>query len=314
MEPRRMWALFAVAVALLAVHRYTVINGDRPVAMLNITDDSGIHQRVVTEPDCIGSGGLWIEHVGKFHCIAYVGPIPAQTGISKAVVFFGGDIPDDQKAEQTTPAYRKYLERMSQDLTEAYQVLVIRIGRIGTMGSTGYHDLGGSRIDAEVMDKAVDQIKRIYGLREVALAGQSGGSRLVAQLLGLGRSDVICTSMASGAYDVPKTRAGRRGLTNIFGETGASYMVPMRNVETINRSNSRRDFVIGDPLDKITIFDEQRAWADRLRDLGHKVVLIEAQARDEKNHGLSVAAIRTAATCAKGLDDREVVAAARMDR
>jgi hypothetical protein len=315
MEPRRMWALFAVVVALLAVHRYTVINGGQAVAMLNIMDDSGPHQRVVTETDCIGvMGGLWIERAGTFQCIAYVGPIPAQSGNGKAVIFFGGDIPVDQKAEQTTPAYRKELERMSRDLTEAYQVSVIRIGRIGTMGSTGYHDLGGSRIDAEVMDQAVDQIKRMYGLRQLALAGQSGGSRLVAQLLALGRSDVVCTAMASGAYDVPKTRGGRRGLTSIFGETGASYMVPMRHVETINRSSSRRDFVIGDPLDKIALFDEQRAWADKLRDLGHKAMLIEAKARDDKNHGLSIAAIRAAATCAKGLDDREVVAAATMDR
>jgi hypothetical protein len=315
-EPRRMWALLAVVVALLAVHRYTVINGGQPVAMLNIIDDSGTHQRVVTETDCIGTlSGLWIEHAGRFHCIAYVGPIPAQAGNGKAVIFFGGDIPDDQKAEQTTLTYRKYLERVSQDLTEAHEIAVIRIGRIGTMGSTGYHDLGGSRIDAEVMDQAVNQIKRIYGLRQVGLAGQSGGSRLVAQLLALGRSDVVCTAMASGAYDVPRTTiGGRRALTNIFGETGTSYMVPMRNVETISRSTSRRDFVIGDPLDKITQFDEQRAWADKLRDMGHKVMLIEAKARDEKNHGLGIAAMRAAATCAKGLDDREVAAAATMNR
>jgi predicted esterase len=313
MEPGRMWVVVALVAGLLAFQRYSMLNSGVPVATLTITDSNGVRSETIAEADCRGKPGrLWVEKDGRAQCVAYVGPAPLpQIGNGTAVVFFRGDIPAEDMANETTTNLA-YSERQSAELTKAYQLPVIIVGRLGTMGSTGHQVLGGSRIDAEVMSDAVNQIAQLYGLRQIAFAGQSGGARLIAHLLILGRSDISCTAMASGAYDLPRTdRGGGRVRTNIFGEAGSNYLVPMQHAETIPRSTRRRDFVLADPLDKISPIDEQRAWAEKLRTLGHRTMLIELRGSGPDNHGLGNQAIRAAATCAKDLDDDRVLAAAK---
>lgn len=116
----------------------------------------------------------------------------------------------------------------------------------------------------------------------------------------LGRRDIARAAMASGAYDVPRLRGGGTSRTNIFGDPGSGYLVPMLKAADIPVIPGRRMFVIGDPRDKIAPFSEQKAWADKLAALGHQVLLIEAQAKDPEFHGLSEKALTAAALCAKG--------------
>ena len=68
-------------------------------------------------------------------------------------------------------------------LAERHGVPVVVIGRPGLMGSSGFHIIGGQRDEAHVMDAALGAIQQKLGIRRFALAGQSGGARIVAQLM-----------------------------------------------------------------------------------------------------------------------------------
>ena len=71
------------------------------------------------------------------------------------------------------------------------------------LGSSGVHMAGGRRDDVHVIDAALDDLNRRFGIKRLIMAGQSGGSRMIAQLLVMGRRDIVCAVMGSGAYDVP---------------------------------------------------------------------------------------------------------------
>jgi hypothetical protein len=105
-----------------------------------------------------------------------------------------------------------------------------------------------------------------------------------------------------------------RTPTNVWGEAGRRYLIPLKEAEHVTVNRDRRSYIIGDPSDKISGFDEQRAWADKLVALQHHAVLITARAKDDQNHGLAGAALAAAAACANGKPDAEVTAAAASAR
>lgn len=258
-------------------------------------------------------GGAWVVVNDEPECLAVVGPQPpAPDGI--VTIYFDGDVATERIADDNAPQERTRYERLSKTVTEASGVPLIVIGRPGLMGSTGVHVNGGRRDEAELMMQAVDVVKRRYGADRVALAGQSGGARIVAQLLVLGRSDARCTAMASGGYDLPALKGGGRLATNIFGDPGKGYLVPMLRIEDIEKTSARRDFVIGDPRDRQVEFSGQREFADKLQQAGHRVMLIEGSGSGQKYHGLAIEGIRAAIACASGADDAAVRAAALAKR
>jgi hypothetical protein len=146
------------------------------------------------------------------------------------------------------------------------------------------------------------------------VAGQSGGARIVAQLLVLGRRDILCAAMASGAYGVPLTRNGGHVRTNIFGDPGRKFLIPLHHADGIAISAERRAFVIGDPRDVRTPFSGQREWAEKLQALGHHAVLLEGAAQDREHHGLGSAALQIAGMCAAAKTDQEIAAQVAADR
>lgn len=268
----------------------------------------------VSESDCRKmNGGVWVVVNGEPECLAVVGPQPpAPNGI--AAIFFDGDVATERIADDNQSHERTRYERLSKAATEASGVPLVVIGRPGLMGSTGVHINGGRRDEAELMFQAVDVVKRRYGATRLALAGQSGGARIVAQLLVLGRSDVTCTAMASGGYDLPNLKGGGRLATNIFGDPGKGYLVPMMRIDDIETSGVRRDYIIGDPSDQQVDFGGQRQFGEKLRERGHRATVIEASGSGPRHHGLAIEAIRAATVCAAGADEAAVKAAALAKR
>lgn len=276
--------------------------------------DGAPHVEPVTETDCRRSaGGIWVVVNKEPDCLSSIGPPPpASNGV--ILVFFDGDVPSDRIAVENSPDIRVRYERLSAATSAKFSVPVVIVGRPGLMGSTGVHLNGGRRDEAELLNQAVDVLKLRYGASRVALAGQSGGARIVAQLLVLGRGDVTCTAMASGGYDLPPLKGGGRLATNIFGDPGRSYLVPMQRIGEIDRGNGRRDFIIGDPRDQIVTFAGQLAFATALGQAGHKVSVIEGAGAGSSHHGLAIEGLRAAAACAGGAADGAVKAAALAPR
>ena len=124
------------------------------------------------------------------------------------------------------------------------------------------------------MNAAVDAIKAKHRIREVILAGQSGGATSVGALLTLGRTDVRCAAATSGGYDV----IGRGNYvyqTRHLGRPGCDTTLYCDAYHVIDFTGgvkpdpSRRIFIIGDPLDSATPFRFQKAFAEKLEQAGH---------------------------------------------
>lgn len=284
-----------------------------PLALLNTgtTGDSRIEK--LNRAQCLAmEDRVWTVMSDGVECIAYAASPNAQ-GASTALVFLSGDIKEDQLSGAEQETARKNYQRRASGWAAQLGVPVVILGRPGLMGSSGFHLLGGRRDEGQVMDAAIDSVKDRLGIRRLAMAGQSGGARIIAQLMVLGRRDLVCASMGSGAYDLPRLRGGGTTRTNIFGDPGSSYLVPMLKAGDIPSNSGRRSFVIGDARDKIVPFPEQKAWAEKLASLGHHVLLIEAKAKDNDFHGMSEKAMTAAAMCMQDKPDAEIRTAVERD-
>ncbi len=307
--PQSMWlGLGVVAAALIGWKAFTPAPeaNKAPVALRNIIVGADARTVQLTRADCMRlEDRVWVTLDDGVECIAYVASAKAQ-GADTAIVYFSGDIPENQLAAETQDSARTNYQRRADTWADRAGVPLVIIGRPGLMGSSGFHLLGGRRDEGKVIDGALDAVKEKLSIRRLSLAGQSGGTRIIAQLMVLGRRDIHCAAMGSGAFDLPRLQGGGTSTTNIFGDPGRRYLVPMRAAENIVKSAERRSFVIGDARDTVTPFSEQKAWADKLASLGHHVQLIEATAQPPDYHGLSEKAVMAAGMCAQGKPDQEI--------
>lgn len=272
-----------------------------------------MQQRTILRQECLAQKNrLWVVVDGLPDCIAYHAPERQGDG-STAVIFFEGDVPEKERQAFDRDAPQLY-RRLSQEVADQFKVPVYVIGRPGLMGSSGFHIAGGQRDEAYVMDAAVTELKREAGLRRLALAGQSGGARIAAQLMTLGRTDIACAAMGSGYYGLPLLVGGQTVRTNIFGTTPRRYLVPMDHVTQVVNARDRRAFIIGDVKDTRTPFPQQEAWAKALADASHHAVLVRANGSGPENHGLGRVALEAAGRCAAGQSDRDISDAAEKAR
>ena len=307
LDARRMWYVIA-ALAALAIGigwlRRPAEPAAEPVAILAARD--GVRTESITRSQCLARPHrIWVAVEDGVECIAYI----ASNELSSrdtAVLFFEGDFPEQDLAPGRMAQVAAGYQLRVGEAQKRFGLPFIVVARPGLMGSSGFHLIGGRRDEGEVMSAAVDAIKQRYGYRRLAMAGQSGGARIVAQLLVLGRRDIVCAVMGSGAYGVPLAKGGGNIGTNIFGEPGRKYLVPLHRADDIVVSAERRTFVIGDPRDARTPFPGQREWAEKMQALGHHAVLLEAAAQDPEHHGLGDVSLYAAGMCASGRSDKEI--------
>jgi hypothetical protein len=310
--PDKMWPVLGLMVAALLAWKSLTPAPEpnrEPSASMDVVRDGRFETAFVTARECHAQEGrVWVDVDGGFDCISFVAA-GTTTGAKSAVLFFNGDISDAQLMERSQASARVQEQKQADAVTAQFEIPFFIVGRPGLMGSTGYHRNGGRRDEAQVLNAALDAISSKFNLSRLALAGQSGGARIIAQLLVMGRRDIACAAMGSGAYDLPRLVGGGTRSTNIFGDPGRRYLVPMMHVAQISVDGGRRSFVIGDPRDTVTPFPEQQAWAEKLTAGGHHAVLVNAVAEPPEFHGTAKLAITAAALCAKGTNDAEIVRA-----
>ena len=317
LDPKNLWlAMAAFALVFLGWKTLNPPPPDtgEPYAVVGVGYGADMQLEKINRAKCVGTGDrIWLTHKDGNDCVTVILP-PALKGSDKstetAIVFIDGDVPDSDQSVTGDERSRATYKRITETLSDKFGVPLLVLARPGVLGSSGVHTAGGRRDDVYVIDAALDELKRRFGLKRIIIAGQSGGSRMIAQLLVLGRRDIACGVMGSGAYDVPRVQSGGRTNTNIFGDPGRRFLVPMMQTQEIAAVPSRRLYVLGDRRDEITPFDEQQAWAAKLDGLGHHVVLVEAEAKDDKHHGVSRATLEAAGLCATGKPDADIVAAA----
>lgn len=317
LDPKNLWmAMAAFALVFLGWKTLNPPPADtgEPFAMVALGYGADMRFEKINRTQCTGTGDrIWLTHKDGNDCVTVILP-PSLKGGDKsaesAIVFIDGDVPDSEQSTSGDERSRATYKRVTETLSDKFAVPVLVLARPGVLGSSGVHMAGGRRDDVHVIDSALEELKRRFGIKRIIMAGQSGGSRMIAQLLVMGRRDIVCGVMGSGAYDVPTLVSGGRTSTNIFGDPGRRFLVPMLMTQDIAVVPSRRLFVIGDRRDLITRFDEQQAWAAKLDSLGHHVVLIEGEAKDAKHHGVTRATLDAAGLCAQGKPDADIVTAA----
>lgn len=184
---------------------------------------------------------------------------------------------------------------------------LILLARPGTYGSTGNHRHKRTRKEFVPISAALDQLKRRYGIERWIIVGHSGGGTAAAAMMTLGRNDLRCVIITSGAFDLVE-RANRyrkmKGLplkenTDLTGTVNPYD--PLYQLHGVVRDPSRTVYVLGNPNDKITPFEFQKSFADRLLELGHRVELAFSPAFPPNYHDLTFGSgLNVANECAAG--------------
>jgi pimeloyl-ACP methyl ester carboxylesterase len=258
---------------------------------------------------------VWVEHREGTECIRYF-PSSDVSGSKVAALFFHGDRLEGRTVISYKDNHAQMLRATAEGLAKVNRVPYIFVARPGAYGSSGRHMERRRLKEYLSLNAAVDAIKARYGLTQVHLGGQSGGATSVGALLTLGRTDVVCVAAASGGYDT-LARA-----MDIAGQSGQSwrgcdttgfcdaYNVT-DHVSSVQKSDHRRLFIIGDPSDSNTLFKYQQAFAEKLKAGGHDVTLVEAQANGPQRHSLVHMANRTLGWCNAGFDAERIKELAR---
>ena len=139
----------------------------------------------------------------------------------------------------------------------------IYLGRIGVDGTSGNHMMRGSQLELDLTGAALDTLKRRYGFEGFHLAGQSGGSKLVAGLSGL-RRDIGCAVMGSPPLLTPDARKSS--------DQGRTAFEP--SVSQLVQNCSVRLFAISDKADKRVPVGQQSGFIDKLHRAGRPAAAV----------------------------------------
>jgi dienelactone hydrolase len=289
------------------------------------THEGLVSGATATEAGCHAlPDGLWVAIGSRRECLRYAAGGTERRQARTALVHFPGDPPGvtyrfaggrahvDQVSEfyEHTPASRRIA---AEALAGAMHDLpVFLMGRIGMHGSSGHHAEDRHTQDAvQLVDAALDELKRRHGFQNFALSGFSSGGQLVANLLGR-RSDIRCAVIASAPLDLALYYQGQDGTrSNYFAMHRGELADPMRTVQSI-RSDATV-FVIGDDRDRSVPHAGWEAWEAAARLRGLRVFDADVAGSDrpefggEKTHHITgVRSLEAAHACAAGVPGEEV--------
>ncbi len=255
-----------------------------------------------TEP----GSALWVESARGDACIRYF----AGGALERApvvIVMFHGDRTSEMHRAPQEIAGNTLAAKISQarGLTKRAGMPLVIVARPGTYGSSGDH---GQRRQAQefiALNGALDQLRERYGIGQFVLLGHSGGATAAAALLTLGRTDVKCAVMTSGAFSlVQRAQMIRqsKGLPSRPGRDTNGLLHPYdpaRHIDGIAVAPARQLYVIGSPDDQVAPFALQEAFFQALMRAGHQAHLIKAQGVPTAFHQLRHdIGMKTAAQCA----------------
>lgn len=180
--------------------------------------------------------------------------------------------------------------------------------RPGTGGSTGSQWRDGKTVrETALVGAALDRLARRHGIARWAIAGQSGGASLAANLLA-GRRDVACAALASGPLALALQLAAQGADPALLGELDD----PLRRVADLVPDPGRRVLVLSDAADELVPLPVQAGWVEAARGRGIAVEhLVRGRwAAGPLHHDLTWPAVAAAAACAAGRDPGAAAAAA----
>ena len=255
---------------------------------------------------------IFVKNETGSECISYFVTKGYETK-RQAVVFFDGDMAIEKYVDPKLVAegYASN-QRGLQMWADKLKVRYVFVSRVGLNGSSGNHGERRNARETYLMNTAIDILKQRLGLDRIALAGQSGGSTISASLLSLGRTDVACAVLGSGAFEVLDLHYANlkaNGVEVSKAQLAKVMYDPASHVSEIPADPRRRVFVIGDTTDTRTPFDQQVRYVNSIRERGHHALLIPIEAAGNLDHSAVAYTIPTAGGCLSGASDEKLLKA-----
>ena len=249
---------------------------------------------------------LWVELAGGDECIRYFsGAVLSRAPV--VIVMFHGDrnVEMHRSPESIRGNTLAAKARQAKALSRRAGVPVVIVARPGTYGSSGNHGQRRQAREFIVLDAALNELRKRYGIGQFVLLGHSGGATVAAALLTLGRTDVKCAVMTSGAFALVQRAQMLRqskGLPSRPGRDTNGLLLPydpLEHMAGIAVAPARQLFVIGSVDDQVTPFVLQERFYQALIRAGHQAQLVKAQGVPAMFHQLrNDIGLKTAAGCA----------------
>ena len=178
---------------------------------------------------------MWLNVDGRDFCVRYYLSTAGGEGSRPVVILQGDQLgkfnfksltwidTSDAKDVDTDD-----IVRTADNFSKMTKTTTIYLGRIGVDGTSGNHMMRSSQLELDLTGAALDALKRRYGFEGFHLAGQSGGSKLLAGLIGL-RRDIGCAVMGSPPLVTPDARKSSDQGRTAF-EPSVSQLVQNRAV------------------------------------------------------------------------------------
>jgi hypothetical protein len=251
---------------------------------------------------------VWLTVDGRGFCVRYYLSTAGGEG-PRPVVFLQGDRIaskfdlktwtwiDPSKAEDIDT---DDLMKIADGLSKMAKTTAIYLARMGVEGTSGNHIFRKTALELDLMNAALDAIKRRHGFVGFHLAGQSGGSRIAAGLIGL-RRDISCLVLGSGHF--ASAPGGKSS------DPERSYFDVIQNVPQLAQNRSIRVFLLTDKLDKWVPAKHQTEFGDRLRRAGRQIPQFFVEATDDHHHGVVAYTQLAVAGCVLDRSDEEIARA-----
>ena len=260
---------------------------------------------------------VWADIGSRRGCIRY-SPGGTEQPARTAIAFFPGDpagvsyrfaggrvhVDNVSDFYQHTAGSRRFVAEMAAGVMPGAPVFLM--GRPGMHGSSGDHAQDRhTHEEVLLLDAALTELKRRYGMQDFALAGFSSGGAVVANLLAL-RNDIRCAVMASAPLDLTQFHRGQGAVVpEHFAMRAGDLADPMRGVGNIRPGATI--LVLGDTRDRNVPHSTWADWVTAARRQGLSVHVAETLGYDRPElgggrsyHITGVRALEVAYACATG--------------
>jgi CubicO group peptidase (beta-lactamase class C family) len=255
------------------------------------------------------SGTVWaVAPTGESACLKYwaAGFSPG-TAAPRALVYFHGDSWEGEGRTSRFYLNTKNEEQAAFAQASAARVAMpfILVARPGTYGSSGDHTQRRRPAESRIVSAGLDALKARFGIKELVVAGYSGGGHVTSSLLTL-RNDIVC-AVPGGAPSSPRIRWQLHQLTKDSTGHDDSYE-PTEHLRKEAVHPRLRIFVVGDPRDRNGVWAAQVVMADKAREQGIAAAVIEGQGTGPTFHGgLGELTRRVAGWCGRDLSTDDIV-------
>jgi hypothetical protein len=252
---------------------------------------------------------FWLNVHGHDFCVRYYLSTAGGEGQRPVVILQGDQLgkfnlktmtwTDTSEAKDVDTAD---IIREADGFSKMARTTVIHLGRIGVDGTSGNHMSRKTVLELDLMNAALDALKTRYGYEGFHLAGQSGGSKVLAGLIEE-RHDIACAVMGSGPLMLPDSPKSPDPGRSFFELSPAK----------IAQSKLLRPIVVSDKTDKRVPVAQQTSYVERLRKAGRQIPQFFVDApwtadniADDLHHGVMDYTRLALAGCVLGRSDDEI--------